>query len=90
MNEPVWLAVDPADESGDRTTVTALVYRITGSQQYPTCTLIDFRAFILDGDVPLSRSCVSGVGYGDQQIRKGGLVRLQLPSERLKEELPSR
>lgn len=89
MNEPVWLAVDPADESGDYTIVTALVYRITGSQQYPTFTLIDFRAFILDADVPLSRSCVSGVGHDDQHIRRGGLVRLQLPSERLKEELPS-
>ncbi len=42
MNEPVWLAVDPADESGDCTIVTALVYRITGSQQYHTFTLIDF------------------------------------------------
>ena len=41
MNEPVWLAVDPADESGDYTIVTALVYRITGSQQYHTFTLID-------------------------------------------------
>jgi hypothetical protein len=50
MNEPVWLA-DPADESGDCTIVTALVYRITGSQQYHTFTLIDFRAFILDADV---------------------------------------
>jgi hypothetical protein len=47
MNKPVWLAVDPADESGDCTIVTALVYRITGSQQYHTFTLIDFRAFIL-------------------------------------------
>lgn len=89
MNEPVWLAVDPADESGDRTAVTALVYRITGSQQYSTFTLIDFRAFILDADVPAFRSCVSGVGYDDQHIRKGGLVRLQLPSDRLNEELPS-
>lgn len=89
MNEPVWLAVDPADESGDRTTVAALVYRITGSQQYHTCTLIDFRAFILDAGVPLSKSCVSGIGHDDQRIRRDGLVRLQLPSERLKEELPS-
>lgn len=89
MNEPVWLAVDPADESGDRTAVTALVYRITGSQQYHTCTLIDFSAFILDADVPAFRSCVSGVGHVDQHIRRGGLVRLQLPSERLKEVLPS-
>lgn len=90
MNEPVWLAVDPADESGGRTTVTALVYRITGSQQHPTFTLIDFRAFILDGAIPASRSCVSGVSHDDQHIKRGGLVRLQLPSERLKEELPSR
>lgn len=90
MNEPVWLAVDPADESGDCTIVTALVYRINGSQQYPTFTLIDFRAFILDAAVPASRSCVSGVGHDDQHIKRGGLIRLQLPSERLKEELPSR
>lgn len=89
MNEPVWLAVDPADESGDCTIVTALVYRITGSQQYHTFTLIDFRAFILDAAVPAFRSCVSGVGYDDQHIRKGGLVRLQLPSDRLNEDLPS-
>lgn len=88
MSEPVWLAVDPADESGDCTTVTALIYRITGSQQYHTFTLIDFRAFILDADVPLSRSCVSGIGSDDQGIRKGGLVRLQLVSEAPDEELP--
>ncbi|EPZ6063571.1 hypothetical protein [Klebsiella michiganensis] len=88
MNEPVWLAVDPADESGDRTTVTALVYRITGSQQYHTFTLINFRAFILDGDTPLSRSCVSGIGSYDQGIKKGGLVRLQLVSDSPDEELP--
>lgn len=88
MNEPVWLAVDPADESGDRTTVTALVYRITGSQQYPTFTLIDFRAFILDAALPASRSCVSGIGSDDQGIKRGGLVRLQLVSDSPDEELP--
>lgn len=88
MNEPVWLAVDPADESGDRTTVTALVYRITGSQQYHTFTLIDFRAFILDADVPLFKSCVSGIGSDDQGIKRGGLVRLQLVSDSPDEELP--
>lgn len=32
MSEPVWLAVDPADESGDCTIVSALIYRITGSR----------------------------------------------------------
>lgn len=89
MNEPVWLAVDPADESGDCTAVTALVYRITGSHRFRTFTLIDFRAFILDADVPVFRSCVSGVGHDDQHIRRGGLVRLQLPSDRLDEEQPS-
>ena len=88
MNEPVWLAVDPADESGDRTAVTALVYRITGSQQYHTFTLRDFRAFILDADVPLSRSCVPGIGSDDQGIKRGGLVRLQLVSDSPDEELP--
>ncbi|MBD8436848.1 hypothetical protein [Klebsiella pneumoniae] len=88
MNEPVWLAVDPADESGDRTTVTALVYRITGSQQYPTFTLIDFRAFILDAALPASRSCVSGISSDDQGIKRGGLVRLQLVSDSPDEELP--
>lgn len=84
MNEPVWLAVDPADESGDCTIVSALVYRITGSQRCLIFTLIDFRAFILDADVPLSRSCVSGTGYAEQGIRKGGLVRLQLPSDMMR------
>lgn len=84
MSEPVWLAVDPADESGDCTIVSALVYRITGSQQCLIFTLIDFRAFILDADVPLSRSCVSGTGYAEQGIRKGGLVRLQLPSDMMR------
>ncbi|MCJ7360635.1 hypothetical protein [Klebsiella quasipneumoniae] len=88
MNEPVWLAVDPVDESGDYTTVTALVYRITGSQQYHTFTLIDFRAFILDADVPLFKSCVSGIGSDDQGIKRGGLVRLQLVSDSPDEELP--
>lgn len=84
MSEPVWLAVDPADESGDCTIVSALVYRITGSRQRLIFTLIDFRAFILDADVPLSRSCVSGTGYAEQGIRKGGLVRLQLPSDMMR------
>ncbi|EML7117336.1 MAG: hypothetical protein E6426_22240 [Klebsiella pneumoniae] len=88
MNKPVWLAIDPAVESGDYTIVTALVYRITASQQYHTFTLIDFRAFILDADVPISRSCVSGIGSDDQGIRKGGIVRLQLVSEGPDEELP--
>ncbi|VGA82691.1 Uncharacterised protein [Klebsiella pneumoniae] len=81
MSEPVWLAVAPADESGDCTIMSALVYRITGSQQCHSFTLIDFRAFILDASVPVSRSCVSGTGYAEQGIRKGGLVRLQLPSD---------
>ncbi|HCJ3406851.1 TPA: hypothetical protein NRN56_003779 [Klebsiella pneumoniae] len=88
MNKPVWLAVDPADESGDCTIVTALVYRITGSQQCHTFTLIDFRAFILDADVPAFRSCVSGTGYDDQRIRRGGLVRLQLPSDLMRSNHP--
>ncbi len=88
MNEPVWLAADPADESEDCTIVTALVYRITGSQQYHTFTLIDFRAFILDADVPLFKSCVSGIGSDDQGIKRGGLVRLQLVSDSPDEELP--
>ncbi|HHL1534974.1 hypothetical protein J9B39_23440 [Klebsiella pneumoniae] len=88
MNKPVWLAIDPAVESGDYTIVTVLVYRITASQQYHTFTLIDFRAFILDADVPISRSCVSGIGSDDQGIRKGGIVRLQLVSEGPDEELP--
>lgn len=81
MSEPVWLAVDPADESGGCTIMSALVYRITGSQQCHAFTMIDFRAFILDASVPVSRSCVSGTGYAEQGIRKGGLVRLQLPSD---------
>lgn len=88
MNKPVLLAIDPAVESGDYTIVTVLVYRITASQQYHTFTLIDFRAFILDADVPISRSCVSGIGSDDQGIRKGGIVRLQLVSEGPDEELP--
>ena len=88
MNKPVWLAIDPAVESGDYTIVTVLVYRITASQQYHTFTLIDFRAFILDADVPISRSCVSGIGSDDQGIRKGGIVRLQRVSDGPDEGLP--
>ncbi|AUZ72023.1 MULTISPECIES: hypothetical protein [Citrobacter freundii complex] len=88
MSKPVWMAVDPAEESGDCTAVTAMVYRITGRQQYHTFTLIDFRAFILDANVPISRSCVSGIGSDDQGIERGRLVRLQLLQEDPDEELP--
>ncbi|HEC0400356.1 TPA: hypothetical protein R1R37_001112 [Klebsiella aerogenes] len=86
MNEPIWMAVDPADESGDYTTVTAVVYRITGRQQYPTFTLIDFRAFILAGTTPLNKSCISGIGSDDQGIRRGAIVRMQLIND--DDELP--
>lgn len=78
MNEPIWMAVDPADESGDYTTVTAVVYRITGRLQYPNFTLIGFRAFILTGTTPLNKSCISGIGSDDQGIRRGAIVRMQL------------
>lgn len=88
MSKPVWMAVDPAEESGDYTAVTAMVYRITGRQQYRTFTLIDFRAFILDANVPISRSCVSAIGSDDQGIKRGCLVRLQLVQEDPDEELP--
>ncbi|HGY3126589.1 TPA: hypothetical protein ACNVUU_001366 [Citrobacter freundii] len=88
MSKPVWMAVDPAEESGDCTAVTEMVYRITGRQQYHTFTLIDFRAFILDANVPISRSCVSGIGSDDQGIERGRLVRLQLLQEDPDEELP--
>lgn len=75
--KPIWIAVDPADTSGDYTAVTALVYRITGRQQFRTFTLIEFRAFILNADVPISRSCVSGIGGDDQGVRRGGVIRMQ-------------
>ncbi|MET5748898.1 hypothetical protein WIB65_18385 [Citrobacter freundii] len=88
MSKPVWMAVDPAEESGDCTAVTAMVYRTTGRQQYHTFTLIVFRAFILDANVPISRSCVSGIGSDDQGIERGRLVRLQLLQEDPDEELP--
>ncbi len=88
MNEPIWMAVDPADESGDYTTVTAVVYRITGRLQYPTFTLIGFRAFILTATTPLNKSCISGIGSDDQSIKRGGIVRLQLVTESPDEELP--
>ncbi|HDT1355084.1 hypothetical protein [Citrobacter freundii] len=88
MSKPVWMAVDPAEESGDYTAVTAMVYRITGRQQYHTFTLIDFRAFILDANVPISRSCVSGIGSDDQGIKRGCLARLQLVQEEPDEGLP--
>lgn len=88
MSEPVWMAVDHAEESGDHTVVTAVVYRITGGQEHRNFTMINFRACILDAGVPLSRSCVSGIGSNDQGIRRGGLVRLQLISEGPDEGLP--
>ncbi|MGR7280838.1 hypothetical protein ACU61T_20500 [Klebsiella aerogenes] len=78
MNKPIWMAVDPADESGDYTAVTAVVYRITGRLQYPTFTLIGFRAFILTGTTPLDKSCISGIGSDEQGIRRGSIVRMQL------------
>lgn len=77
MTKPIWITIDPAEDSGDYTVVTALVYRITGRQQFRTFNTINFRAFILDGNVPLSKSCVSGTGGDDQGIRKGAVIRMQ-------------
>lgn len=87
MNKPIWMAVDPAEKSGN-STLHAVIYRINDRWKLHDFWVVNFKAFILDAHVRISDSVICGSAKEACSIKPGAIIQVCQITDEQGGELP--
>lgn len=87
MDEPIWMAVDPAEKSGD-SKIHAVIYRINDRWKLHDFWVVNFKAFILDAHVRISDSVICGSAKEACSIKPGAIIQVRQITDEQGGELP--
>ncbi|MEA1062757.1 hypothetical protein [Erwinia sp. HR93] len=87
MNKPIWMAVDPAEKSGD-SMLHAVIYRINDRWKLHDFWVVNFKAFILDAHVRISDSVICGSAKEACNIKPGAIIQVRQITDEQGGELP--